>query len=108
MPIARVCGAALTCALAAAGAPAATWSGLGADTLASNTNNWEGGSAPSTNAAIVLDATRSLGRHVAEVHTRIAELSTTEAERRTVMAAMSDLDLRYNIAVEARRKFMAP
>ncbi len=34
--------------------------------------------------------------------------ATTDAERRTVMTAMSDLDLRYNIAVEARRKFMVP
>ena len=34
--------------------------------------------------------------------------ATTDAERRVVMTAISDLELRYNIAVEARRKFMAP
>ena len=34
--------------------------------------------------------------------------ATTDAERRAVMTAISDLELRYNIAVEARRKFMAP
>ena len=57
MPKAHVLGAVLACALAAAYSPAATWRGLGANTLASNGDNWEGGSAPSTNDAIVLDAT---------------------------------------------------
>ena len=57
VPEAHVLGAVLAFALAAAYSPAATWKGLGANTLASNGDNWEGGSAPSTNDAIVLDAT---------------------------------------------------
>lgn len=32
----------------------------------------------------------------------------TEVERRLTMALISDLELRYNIATEARRKFMKP
>lgn len=42
--------------------------------------------------AIALDATRSLGRHVAEVHTRIAELSTAEVERRIALAVLRLVD----------------
>lgn len=34
--------------------------------------------------------------------------ATTDAERHTAMTAIADLELRYTIAVEARRKFMAP
>jgi hypothetical protein len=32
----------------------------------------------------------------------------TEDERRLAMALIADLELRYNIAVEARRRFMEP
>ncbi len=32
----------------------------------------------------------------------------TEDEKRTAMTRITDLELRYNLAVEARRKFMAP
>lgn len=32
----------------------------------------------------------------------------TEEAKRLAMALIADLDLRYNIAVEARRRFMAP
>ena len=32
----------------------------------------------------------------------------TEAEKHTAMALIADLEQRYNIAVEARRKFMKP
>lgn len=34
--------------------------------------------------------------------------ANTEEEKHMAMALIADLDLRYNVAVEARRKFMAP
>lgn len=39
---------------------------------------------------------------------QVYQEAKSDAERRAAMAVIAELDLRYNIAVEARRKFMAP
>ncbi|MEX0309769.1 MAG: DUF1992 domain-containing protein [Tateyamaria sp.] len=44
-------------------------------------------------------------KQIAALRARLAQLSDP-AERQTAMAELSQLDLRYNIAREARRKFL--
>lgn len=78
------CGLAL--ALARPDYPASALAVVASDAISWPTDYWP--TMIETYPAIAIDATRVLGRHVAEVHARLAELSTIEVERRVAHAVL--------------------